>query len=155
MIAELLYMALCLWASTVIHEMGHYLAARWVAIPVTRFQVGSGPTVLRCSLQGVRFRFRLLPFGGHVAIGLFSTRPSAKNRWRYHTLFVAGPLANFAVACVVYIAGISDFLAILNLALAVGNILPFIPGNDGHSIWYLYRHQKFSETSTLAATKPR
>ena len=49
-----------------IHELGHYLAARAAGIRVQEFSVGVGPTLLSRVVKGTRYSLRWLPFGGYV-----------------------------------------------------------------------------------------
>ena len=51
----------------VIHEAGHFLAARLQGIRVNGFSVGFGPAVLKTERNGVTYALRLLPLGGFVS----------------------------------------------------------------------------------------
>ncbi|WP_415409682.1 RIP metalloprotease RseP [Synechococcus sp. A10-1-5-9] len=51
----------------VIHEAGHFLAARLQGIRVNGFSVGFGPAVLKTELNGITYALRLLPLGGFVS----------------------------------------------------------------------------------------
>ena len=51
----------------VLHEYGHFLAARRCGVRVTDFAVGFGPTLLRWTSprSGTNYRLNLLPMGGY------------------------------------------------------------------------------------------
>ena len=51
----------------VIHEAGHFLAARWQGIRVSGFSVGFGPVLLQHRRGGVLFALRAIPLGGFVS----------------------------------------------------------------------------------------
>ncbi|MBP5610926.1 MAG: site-2 protease family protein, partial [Clostridia bacterium] len=53
-----------------IHECGHYIAARIFRVEITEFSIGMGPKVLsrRSKKTGIRYSIRLLPFGGFVSM---------------------------------------------------------------------------------------
>ncbi len=51
-----------------VHELGHYLAARWRGLKVTRFSVGMGPKMFGWTKDGVDYRISWLPIGGYVAL---------------------------------------------------------------------------------------
>src|SRR3546814_5395187 len=54
-------------AMVIIHEMGHYLAARMIGLHVTHFSVGMGPLLLsRADRRGCLWQIRALPIGGYV-----------------------------------------------------------------------------------------
>ena len=54
-----------------IHELGHYLAARWCGVKVLRFSVGFGPVLIkwigkRSIFKGTEFAISAIPLGGYV-----------------------------------------------------------------------------------------
>lgn len=51
----------------IVHETGHFLAARVQGIHVTQFAIGFGPVILRFSGQNVEYSLRAIPLGGYVA----------------------------------------------------------------------------------------
>ena len=55
--------------SIFVHELGHFLAARWRGLKVERFSIGMGPRVCGWTgKDGVDYRISLLPIGGYVAL---------------------------------------------------------------------------------------
>ncbi|MEB3298228.1 MAG: RIP metalloprotease RseP [Candidatus Sericytochromatia bacterium] len=53
-----------------LHEAGHYLAARSVGVPVRQFGIGFGPALWSRTWAGTRFRLNLIPFGGYCDLSL-------------------------------------------------------------------------------------
>jgi regulator of sigma E protease len=49
-----------------VHELGHFLAAKWVGIRVDTFSVGFGTRLLGFKHRGTDYCIRLLPLGGYV-----------------------------------------------------------------------------------------
>lgn len=50
-----------------IHEMGHYLVARWCGVKAETFSIGFGPELLGwVDRRGTRWRVAVLPLGGYV-----------------------------------------------------------------------------------------
>ena len=50
-----------------VHELGHYLAARWAGVRVEVFSIGFGPELFgRNDRHGTRWRFSAVPLGGYV-----------------------------------------------------------------------------------------
>lgn len=98
----------------VVHEFGHYLAARWAGVKVLRFSVGFGKVLLsrRFGQDQTEWTLAALPLGGFVK--MLDERegevPAAEahrsfNRatvWRRIGIVAAGPLANFLLAIVFY-----------------------------------------------------
>lgn len=55
--------------SIFIHELGHFLAARWRGLKILRFSIGFGPKLFSWEgKDGCEYRVSLLPFGGYVAL---------------------------------------------------------------------------------------
>ena len=104
-IAEL---AIGLAVLIIIHEFGHFSAARLFKIPVEEFGLGFPPRVATLfTAGGTKFTLNLLPFGGFV-------RPkgennpdipdglAAANPWKRLGVLIAGPMANLLVGVVLY-----------------------------------------------------
>lgn len=108
-----------------IHELGHYLAARWCGVRVVRFSVGFGPVLLRWIgrrgiFRGTEFAVSAIPLGGYVR--MLDTRDpefadlneaetrAAFNRqslWKRSIIVAAGPMANFLFAVLLYAAALA------------------------------------------------
>ena len=52
----------------VVHEWGHFLAARWRGLKVDRFQVWFGKPLWKKEVNGVQYGLGSIPFGGFVAL---------------------------------------------------------------------------------------
>ena len=97
-----------------VHELGHYLVARWCGVKVLRFSVGFGQPLLKWSVGRDRTEWVLaaFPLGGYVRMldereGEVPAQdlPRSFNRqsvWRRFAIVSAGPLANFLLAIVLY-----------------------------------------------------
>ena len=51
-----------------VHELGHFLAAKFFKIPVSEFAIGMGPQVFSCDTEKTMYSFRAIPIGGYVNI---------------------------------------------------------------------------------------
>src|SRR6185295_10146832 len=105
-----------------VHELGHFLVARWCGIRVDVFSIGFGPELLGWTdRRGTRWKFSALPLGGYVkmfgdsnimSLPDGSERPMtpAEAAVSYHhkpvgrraLVAVAGPAANFLFAIAVF-----------------------------------------------------
>src|SRR5450432_592194 len=52
----------------VVHELGHFLAARWRGLVIERFGVWFGKPLWKKTINGVQYSLGSLPFGGFVAL---------------------------------------------------------------------------------------
>ncbi len=104
----------------VFHELGHYWVARWFDVRVLRFSVGFGRPLFKL-VRGpdkTEWTIGAIPFGGFVAMldereieGASSYSETELKRafnrqsvWARIAIVVAGPVANFIAAILVYTA---------------------------------------------------
>ncbi len=103
-----------------IHEMGHYLAARWRGIYVEAFSIGFGPALLSWTdRQQTVWKLSVLPLGGFVrmhgmALNVADEQQADRRAIRAGQAFfeksvlsraivvAAGPIANFLLAAVLF-----------------------------------------------------
>jgi regulator of sigma E protease len=106
-----------------IHEMGHFLVARWCGVTVTTFSIGFGREIWAFNdKHGTRWRVAWIPLGGYVKFlddenaasvpdkeainelseeqkkGAFQLKPV----WQRAAVVAAGPIANFILAIVIF-----------------------------------------------------
>lgn len=55
-------------AMVVLHELGHYLVARWSGMEVTEFFVGFGPRIFSWRRKGIEYGLKAFIVGGYVRI---------------------------------------------------------------------------------------
>ena len=100
-----------------VHEWGHYAVARWCGVKVLRFSIGFGTPLLKFKVGPDRteWTLSLIPLGGYVRMlderetsegpvppeevhRAFNRQSLAKRS----AIVIAGPMANFALAIVLY-----------------------------------------------------
>ncbi len=94
--------ALLLGLVILVHELGHFLAAKAVGLPVARFSLGFGPVVWSRTWGGTRCCLSAVPFGGYVLLALSREADYLALPLGRRILFsLAGPAANllFALGC--------------------------------------------------------
>lgn len=65
---SLVLVAIFFGGSIFVHELGHFLAARWRGLHVDRFSIGFGPKICSWKRNGVDYRLSWIPLGGYVAL---------------------------------------------------------------------------------------
>lgn len=93
-------------AMILIHELGHYWAARLFKVRVEAFSFGFGPRLFGFRKGDTDFRFSLILFGGYVKMageqpGEEASAPDsflAKPRWQRLIIAFAGPAMNILLA---------------------------------------------------------
>ncbi|MBI3406507.1 MAG: RIP metalloprotease RseP [Acidobacteria bacterium] len=105
----LIAMAVLLGIVILVHEWGHYAAARLCGIRVDTFSIGFGPRVWGWKRGKTDYRLSILPLGGYVKMAgdnPMEEREGApdeflsKSRWQRAIVAVAGPVMNVILAFV-------------------------------------------------------
>lgn len=68
MILSILLVTLLFGFTIFIHELGHFLAARWRGMTVDAFAIGMGPALWKRKVNGVEYKLCAFPIGGYVAL---------------------------------------------------------------------------------------
>lgn len=100
-----------------VHELGHFLAARWRGLVVDRFQIWFGKPIWKKTINGVQYGLGWIPAGGFVALPQMAPMESieGENGERVAPLppikpidkiivAFAGPLFSFGLAAVAAVA---------------------------------------------------
>ncbi|MEI7463636.1 MAG: site-2 protease family protein [Candidatus Taylorbacteria bacterium] len=97
-----------------VHELGHFLLARWNGIRVDAFKIGFGPRIFHWKRGETEYGINLIPFGGYVKIHGENPSDEAtsgpdkdrsfinKNRWIQASVLLAGIFFNFIFAWLLY-----------------------------------------------------
>jgi len=134
-----------------VHELGHFAAARRLGVGVIKFSIGFGPRVWGFVRGGTEYVFSAFPLGGFVkmvgeheeepvpAEGAYTAPPAAappdpalsfenKPVWARMIIIVAGPFANVLFAVLVFwfvfMAGVPMLLP------EIGTVQPNYPAAD-------------------------
>ena len=99
-----------------VHELGHFLVARWTGVGVERFSIGFGPVLARWRGQETEYCLSAIPMGGYVKMvgeenpleggGSVEYDPkkafALKPLWARFLIVFAGPGMNFVLAAVIF-----------------------------------------------------
>ena len=101
-----------------IHELGHFLVAKWCDVHVTVFSIGFGPPIPGCSFQWgeTNYRLALFPLGGYVQmVGQIDADESSdgseddprsyrnKTVWQRMAIISAGVVMNVILAIICFV----------------------------------------------------
>lgn len=130
-----------------VHELGHFLVARWCGVKVKAFSLGFGPEIASFEdKHGTRWRIAWIPLGGYVkfmdddnaasvpsAEAIAKMTPEeradsfhAKPLWQRAAVVAAGPVANFLLAIVIFAVMLSVW-GLTTQEPRVGRVLPDTP----------------------------
>lgn len=93
-----------------VHELGHFLMARWLGVRVLTFSIGFGPKIFKFRRGETDYAIGILPLGGYVkmagenpedtrsgAADEFLSRP----KWDRFRILLMGPAMNIAFSIIV------------------------------------------------------
>ena len=131
-----------------IHELGHYLVARWFGVGAESFSIGFGREITGWTdKRGTRWKVGWLPLGGYVKfvgdlnpvsmpgeveeVSAEDRRRSFHHRpvWQRFLIVLAGPLANFALAILIFAA----FFAMLGVPRTANLVTAIEAGSPAQS----------------------
>ncbi|MFA6584092.1 MAG: site-2 protease family protein, partial [Elusimicrobiaceae bacterium] len=93
-----------------IHELGHFLAAKWQGIRVDEFAFGFGPSIWKRKIGYTEYKLNWIPLGGYVKPAGEDITASSGNPWEYFAkpwyrriiVVVAGPAMNYFLAFLLF-----------------------------------------------------
>lgn len=107
------------FVALVLHELGHFFAARLCGVPIKQAGLGWGPKLCGVRVNNIDYQLRALPLGAFVRMDMIAlqARPLVQQ------LFVLG--AGVGVNLLLCVLTWGTLFSTLNLALAIGNMVPF------------------------------
>ena len=117
----------------VLHEMGHFLAARACNVQVTQAGLGWGPKLFGFRVNGVDYQLHALPLGAYIRMDM----SGLQRRPLFQQLFVL--LAGIAVNLILSVIAWGTFFGTLNLVLAVANLFPLYQQDGWKSGMVIFR----------------
>jgi regulator of sigma E protease len=120
-----------------VHELGHFLVAKWVGVGVLRFSLGFGPKLIGFQRGETEYRLSLVPLGGYVKMlgeeqeddvpaeqleRSFGAQKVAKRA----AIVAAGPLSNLLLALVIFTL-VFTFAGIPYMTTDIGKVNPDSP----------------------------
>ncbi len=96
------------------HELGHFVAARFFGVRVEVFSIGFGKRFLTKQIGDTQWSLSMIPLGGYIRMkGQDDSDPrftsydddsyNVKRPWQRIIISLAGPLANFLLAFLLYL----------------------------------------------------
>ena len=132
----------------IVHEGGHFIAAKLNGIYVVTFSIGFGPKILKKRIGETEYAISALPFGGYVKMAGESERAEgeesdtdellanvpeekyyrSKNAWQRMSVVLAGPLMNAIAALILFVMSIwTQGVFISNPRDIIVNVTPDSP----------------------------
>jgi regulator of sigma E protease len=93
-----------------VHELGHFLVARYHGVRCLTFSLGFGPKLIQTKRGDTVYCVSLIPLGGYVKMAGETAEDEcegkddeflSKSKWKRFQILLAGPVMNFVLALVV------------------------------------------------------
>src|SRR5262245_49564232 len=94
-----------------VHELGHFLVARWYGVRVLTFALGFGPKLVRVRRGDTEYCICAVPLGGYVKLAGETVADEnrtgqpdeflSKSKWIRFQVYLAGPVMNILLAWIV------------------------------------------------------
>lgn len=93
-----------------VHELGHFMAARWNGVRVLTFSLGFGPKLLKFRRGETEYCVSAIPLGGYVKMAgenpedPRSGQPDeflSKTKWQRFQILIMGPAMNLGLAVII------------------------------------------------------
>ncbi len=146
----LLVAVFCLGLSIFVHELGHYLAARWRGLHAPRFSIGFGRKIWSwTNRHGTEFRLSWIPLGGYVALPQLADMGSLEGAEGEETkplppigyldkviVSIAGAAFNilFAILLGTVLWGVGQEVATGSQSTEIGYVMPTLTRADGEKV---------------------
>ncbi|MGE0363523.1 MAG: RIP metalloprotease RseP [Vicinamibacterales bacterium] len=126
-----------------VHELGHFLLARWHGVRVLTFSLGFGPKLLSFRRGDTEYCLSAIPLGGYVKMAGESAddQPQgaddeymSKTKWQRFQILLAGPAMNLALAVLLLAVVLSQgdrVLAFLSRPAVIGVVQADSPAERG------------------------
>lgn len=135
----LLAFAFVLGVLVFVHELGHFLLARWHGVRVLTFSLGFGPKLLSVRRGDTEYCLSAIPLGGYVKMA--GENPDdqpqgatdeflSKTKWQRFQILMAGPAMNMALAVLLLALVLMQgdaVLAFLGKPAVIGVVQPNSP----------------------------
>ena len=105
----LLAFAFVLGVLVFVHELGHFMMARWHGVRVLVFSLGFGPKLLKVKRGDTEYAISAIPLGGYVKMAGENPEDSrtgssdeflSKTKWQRFQILIMGPVMNLALAVI-------------------------------------------------------
>ncbi len=152
MMISILIFVLILSLLIIVHEFGHFIAARKNGVLVEQFSLGFGPQIFKKKKNGTEYSISLIPLGGYVKMAgdsqtEYKGKPDeyfSKSIGRRFQIIFFGPLLNYLLGflffwCILFVGyptlttkvgGLIDGYGAKEAGLAVGDKVIVIDGKS-------------------------
>lgn len=131
MVLTILYFLIALTVLVLVHESGHFAAAKLARVRVLRFSFGFGKVLASKTWRGTQFALSLIPLGGYVKMAGEDAENArgepdeffSKPPWVRMLVAAAGPASNVALAVLFYAVVVRAGYTLYTFPATIGGIV--------------------------------
>jgi regulator of sigma E protease len=131
MVLTVIYFLIALTILVLVHESGHFAAAKLSGVRVLRFSFGFGKILASKTWRGTQFAVSLIPLGGYVKMAGEDTEnirgePDeffSKPPWVRMLIAIAGPASNVALAIILYAVVMKAGYTLYTFPATIGGVI--------------------------------
>lgn len=119
-----------------VHELGHFLVAKWLGIKVEKFSLGFGPKLVGFKKGDTEYLVSAVPLGGYIKLAGESAEEKTGAAWEFYSksplqrtlVILAGPLMNILLAIFVFSCIFFTGIELPYFEAKIGAIIKDSPG---------------------------
>ncbi len=120
-----------------VHEMGHFLVAKWLGIKVEKFSLGFGPKLIGFKKGDTEYLISAAPLGGYVKLAGESAEEKTGAVWEFYSkspfqrtlVILAGPFMNILLAVFIFSCIFFTGIEVPYFEAKIGEIAEGSPGS--------------------------
>ncbi|MFH1905538.1 MAG: RIP metalloprotease RseP [bacterium] len=120
-----------------VHELGHFLVAKWLGIKVEKFSLGFGPKLVGFKKGDTEYLISAVPLGGYVKLAGESSEEKTGADWEFYSkgpfqrilVILAGPFMNILLAIFVFSCIFFTGIELPYFEAKIGEIAKDSPGS--------------------------
>jgi regulator of sigma E protease len=114
-----------------VHELGHFLVARWYGVRVLTFSLGFGPKMFKFTRGGTEYCISAIPLGGYVKMAGETAQDEregapdeflSKSKWVRFQVYLAGPAMNVLLAVIALTVVLADGADVPKASSIIGSV---------------------------------
>lgn len=116
-----------------VHELGHFLAAKWRGLKIDRFAIWFGKPIWKKKINGVEYALGTIPAGGYVALPQMATMEAIEGKGESSGQPLP-PISALDKIIVAFAGPLFSFLLALAFAVVVSAVGRPVNNDDGSTI---------------------
>ncbi|RRD39398.1 PDZ domain-containing protein [Leptotrichia sp. OH3620_COT-345] len=120
---SILFTILILGLIIFLHELGHFLTAKYYKMPVIEFAIGMGPKLFSKKINETTYSIRILPLGGFVNIGGMQPEEGGEQKFE-NGFYTKPPFSRFVVLIAGIVMNFVSAIIVIFILFSITGVIP-------------------------------